>query len=267
MAGGHRSAPVGAPIGAMSGSAAPLRDVAVIGGGCYGTFYAGQLDSARQKGRVAFRRVLVVDRDPECRATRQLPPDPARDIVISEWSSFLRRFLEAPPPVPGSPDDAVVPSPLMPHLMASWLLDVARERWPGREVDLGPPEDPLGTPYDALGPDGTRYVSFADWICPTHCIEPLTCPMIRAPRTWEMGDALADYVDRRCARHPTQGPALFTTRHHAFGVGMFGAAEIRRSRALVLEAGNSGDPVDVVVGTVSACHGAMSILKLGRRTS
>lgn len=251
----------------MSASAAPLRDVAVIGGGCYGTFYAGQLDSACRKGGLAVRRVLVVDRDPECRAARELAPDAAREIVTSEWSPFLRRFLEAPPPAPEAPDDAVVPSPLMPHLMATWLLDVARESWPGRDVALAPPEEPLGTPYDALGPDRTRYVSFADWICPTHCIEPLSCPMIRAPRTWDMGDALAEYVARLSVRHPTAGPALFTTRHHAFGVGMFGAAEIRRSRALVLEAGNSGGPLDVVVGTVSACHGAMSILRMGPRTS
>jgi hypothetical protein len=44
---------------------------------------------------------------------------------------------------------------------------------------------------------------------------------------------------------------------------MFGAAEIRASRLALEEAGQSGDPVDLVVGTVSACHGAMSILRLG----
>jgi hypothetical protein len=247
----------------MSDPAAPLRDVAIIGGGCYGTFYAGQLETARRKGRLRIRRILVVDRDPACQAARELAPSPGLRIVPAEWDAFLRDFLDSTPPAPGTPDDAVVPSPLMPHLMAIWLLGIAREMWPDRDVELAVPTEPLGTPYDALGPDGNRYVSFADWICPVHCIEPLTCPMIRAPRTWEMGDALAAYTERLNARRPTAGPALFTTRHHSFGVGMFGATEIRASRALVEAAGNRKGPIDVVVGTVSACHGAMSILRFG----
>jgi hypothetical protein len=249
----------------MIEQAAPLRDVAIIGGGCYGTFYASQLEAACSKGKLQLRRVLLVDHDPACQAAGDLAPFPDRTLVVAEWAEFLRTFLTADPPGPGLPDDAVVPSPLMPHLMAGWLMDLARECWPGRDVALTPPDLPLGTPYDALGPDGTRYVSFADWICPTHCVEPLTCPMIRAPRTWEMGDALAGYTGRLNLRRPTRGPALFTTRHHAFGVGMFGAAEIRASRLVMEEAGRSGAAVDVVVGTVSACHGAVSVLRLGER--
>jgi len=52
----------------MSGEGAPLRDVAIIGGGCYGTFYARQLDTARERGKLELRSVLIVDRDPGCRA-------------------------------------------------------------------------------------------------------------------------------------------------------------------------------------------------------
>jgi hypothetical protein len=251
----------------MSEPAAPLRDVAIIGGGCYGTFYARQLATARRKNRLSVRRILVVDRDPDCQATRELEASSELGIVAADWDAFLREFLDSAPPAPGAPDDAVVPSPLMPHLMANWLLGAARALWPGREVELAVPDEPLRTPYDALGPDGNRYVSFADWICPVHCIEPLTCPMIRAPRTWEMGEALARYTERLDTRRPTAGPALFTTRHHSFGVGMFGAAEIRASRMLLEAAGNRNGPVDVVVGTVSACHGAISILRLGARNS
>jgi len=243
----------------MSERAAPLRDVAIVGGGCYGNFYAGQLETAQRKGGLLIRRLLIVDRDPGCLASRI----PGRDIEVTEWEDFLSRFLAAAPPAEAEPDDAIVPSPLMPHLMATWLLREARSRWPGRSAELVSPGLPLGTPYDSLGPDGTRYVSYADWICPTHCVEPLTCPMIRAPRTWEMGEALVDYAGRLGATRPTEGPALFTSRHHAYGVGLFGAGEIRASRALVERAGQEGGPVDVVIGTVSACHGAVSILRLG----
>ncbi|NOT06646.1 MAG: hypothetical protein HOP28_00410 [Gemmatimonadales bacterium] len=247
--------------------AAPLRDVAIIGGGCYGTFYTGQLLTAVARGRLQVRQVLVVDQNPECQASRELDPGPVWTLIPSKWETFLADFLTAAPASPGRPDDAVVPSPLTPHLMAEWLLHLARTRWPGRSAALVSPDLPLGTPYDALGPDGTRYVSFADWICPTHCVEPLTCPVIRGPRTWEMGDALRDYAVRLHRRAPTRGPALFTTRHHAFGVGMFHAPEIRESRALLELAGESGAPVDLVVGTISACHGAVSILRLGEIAS
>lgn len=243
----------------MSGAPAPLRDVAIIGGGCYGSFYAGQLLTACRRGGLSVRRILVVDHDSGCAGGRL----PGCELVLSDWGGFLRDFLEAQAPGPGEPDDAVVPSPLMPHLMAEWLTGTAARRWPDRAVQLVSPDQPLGTPYDTLGPDGTRYVSFADWICPTHCIEPLVCPMIRAPRSWEMSEALADYTAGLARTRPTAGPALFTTRHHAYGVGMFGAAEIRAGRAEVLAAGAAHPSVDVVVGTISACHGAVSLLRIG----
>jgi len=243
----------------MSDTPAPLRDVVIIGGGCYGSFYAGQLETARNKGVLDVRRILVVDRDAGCKASET----PGRQVIVADWDCFLREFLDTPPPPAGAPDDAVVPSPLMPHLMAHWLLDAARRRWPDRAIAVVSPGEPLGTPYDTIGPDGTRYVSFADWLCPIHCIEPMVCPMIRAPRTWEMGEALAEYTGRLSSRRPTAGPALFTTRHHSYGVGMFGAAEIRASRATVLSAGSARESVDVVVGTISACHGAVSLLRIG----
>jgi len=34
-----------------------MRDVMVIGGGCYGTFYAGQLAKAKARGRADYRCV------------------------------------------------------------------------------------------------------------------------------------------------------------------------------------------------------------------
>jgi hypothetical protein len=242
---------------------APLRDVMVVGGGCYGTFYTGQLLTARARGGLSFRSVLVVDRDPHCRAVGELDASAHWTLVTREWASFLSEFLARPEAGPGEPDDAVVPSPLMPHLFADWLLAEARSRWPKRPAALESPGLPFGTPYDAVGPDGVRYVSFADWICPTHCVEPLTCPMIRGPRTWEMGDAFREYARRLSRERPTAGPALFTTRHHAYGVGMIHAAEIRDSLRRLHEAGGRNEESSVLIGTVSACHGAASVLRLG----
>jgi hypothetical protein len=152
----------------------------------------------------------------------------------------------------------------MPHLMYDWLVRRARSRWPGREVErralpVGP-----GTPYDVLAPDLTRYVSFADWLCPTHCIEPATCPVIKAPRTWEMSEALDRLTNTLADSTPTAGPVLFVCRHRVYGVGMFDVASVLAGDRVVAEAGSAHRSVDVVVGTVSACHGAAGLLHLGQ---
>ena len=150
-----------------------MRDVAVVGGGCYGTFYAGQLAKAKERGKARFRRVVVVDRDPACRARLELGETPDRVFVAREWDDYFAELLGgAAPAAAGEAQDYIVPSPLMPHLMFQWLVARARERWPGRAIDVAPVPGGPGTPYDRTGPDRTRYVSFADWICPTHCIEP-----------------------------------------------------------------------------------------------
>lgn len=233
------------------------RDVAIIGGGCYGTFYAGQLAEAKDRGRATYRRVLVVDRDPACRATTELPARPDRELVVAAWDEFLDGFLAAPDD--GGADDAIVPSPLMPHLMAHWLERQARIWWPGRQVGYRTLPGEVGTPYESTGSDGTRYLSFADWICPVHCIEPLTCPVTRAPRTWEQADTLAAFARAQ----GLASPALFLCRHQAFGVGMFFAREARANADALSALGRAGGEVLLPIGTVSRCHGAVTLLHLG----
>jgi hypothetical protein len=252
-----------ADLDAEAPPATAFRDVVVIGGGCYGTFYATQLRQAKGRGRLQVERVLVVDRNPDCQASRDLPADPDRSVVVSSWADFLDRWLLHAAPPAGAPDDAIVPSPLMPHLMAEWLLRQAHARWPARVITLGPTPEPLGTPYDRASDDQNRYVSFADWICPTHCVEPHVCPMIKGPRTWEMRDAVTAYVERLDRARPTVGPALFVTRHRAFGVGMFDVAEARAARALLDQVERMPGGADLIVGTLSSCHGALARLRIG----
>ncbi|HEU5170228.1 MAG TPA: hypothetical protein VFU46_06805 [Gemmatimonadales bacterium] len=248
-----------------SGRPAVFRDVVVIGGGCYGTFYAGQLARARDRGAAAWDRLIVVDRNPQCRAARELPPDPTRALIASDWDGFFDRYLAQAAVRDADPGraDAIVPSPLMPHLMFDWLLRSARRRWPARAVHARPAELAAGMPYDVLHPTGTRYLSFADWLCPVHCVEPATCPVTHAPRTWEMADAVTALAGRLARRGTVRGPALFVCRHRVYGVGMFDVAEVLAGDALVTGAGAPGTAVDVVVGTVSSCHGAVSVLHLG----
>ncbi len=224
----------------------------VVGGGCYGTFYASQLAKAKARGKAEYRTVIVVDRNPACRAMRDLGEASDRRFVTTDWTSFFDEWLSgAPRTTHDARADQIVPSPHMPHLMFEWLLRRARGRWPSRVVSVAPVPGDFPTPYDRPGSDHTRYVSWADWICPTHCIEPALCPAIGAPRTWEMADSVR----------------LFVCKHQVFGVGMFAADAVRAGDRLVREAGSTSAPAEILVGTISSCHGALNLLQLGPRTT
>jgi hypothetical protein len=245
-----------------------LRDIVIVGGGCYGSFYAGQLERARERGRASYRSLLIVDRNPDCQFSREMGDSPTQRLVTAEWDDFFDRFLRAADSEPFvEAGDAIVPSPLMPHLMYQWLLRRARSHWPGRMVETLPVPDGPGTPYDVAAPDGTRYVSYADWICPTHCIEPAVCPIIRAPRTWDMTDGLERLALRLGSARPTAGPVLFLCHHRVFGVGMFDVSAVLSGEARMVAAGAPGTPVDLLVGTISHCHGAVNLLRLGGVTA
>jgi hypothetical protein len=237
----------------------------VVGGGCYGTFYASQLAKAKARGKTDYRSVIVVDHNPECQAKRELGDAADRRFVTSDWTTFFDAFLPPVGPSARPPDDYIVPSPHMPHLMFEWVLRQARARWPTRSLTVEPVPGDIPTPYDRStgGPDATRYVSWADWICPTHCIEPALCPAIGAPRTWEMADTVRELAAAlRSEGRPVEGPALFVCKHQVFGVGMFSAESVRAGDRLVQQAGADGE-AEVLVGTISSCHGALNLLKVG----
>jgi len=250
-----------------------LGEVVIVGGGCYGTFYARQLTAAREKGKASFDRLLVVDREPACQFARELGDSSDRQLVVDDWDSFFDRYFaekeaHLPPAVrltawPSDRPDVIVPSPLMPHLMYQWLLRQARRHWPGREVETVPLPRGPATPYDRSAPDGTRYVSYADWLCPTHCVEPALCPVTRAPRTWEMSDAVTELTRWLGEAHPVAGPVILRCEHLVFGVGTFAVTDVLAGDALVRQAGAGGAAVEIPVGTLSSCHGAINLLHLG----
>ncbi|MGH7614331.1 MAG: hypothetical protein ACREMW_09885 [Gemmatimonadales bacterium] len=253
----------------MSGDVARMRDVVVIGGGCYGTFYASQLARAKARGKASYRRVVVVDRDPACRARTDLPEAADLQLVTSEWDAFFDRFLGAARPA-ATPDeqDYIVPSPHMPHLMFEAVLRRARARFVDRQFDVISVPGSLDTPYDRTAADRTRYVSFADWICPTHCIEPAICPAIGQARTWEMPDAVRSLAERmRADGEPVFGPALFVCRHHVYGVGTFAVDAVLEGERIVAEAARQPERASALIGTVSSCHGALNLVRIARLQS
>jgi hypothetical protein len=83
-----------------------------------------------------------------------------------------------------------------------------------------------------------------------------------------MSESVRELAERlRATGRPVQGPALFVCKHQVFGVGMFAAESVRAGDRLVEQAGSTSAPVEILVGTISSCHGALNLLKLGHRSS
>jgi len=242
--------------------------IIVVGGGCYGGYYLRQLGRAERAGALEWERLIVVDRDAGCAVMHAEASEvlPRFTLDTATWEDFFARYLDD---AANHPDrhmnDAVVPSPLMPHLMAGWLLDHARQRWPGREVRAAPLESAPAVPWQRAGDDGTLYVSFAEWMCPINCIEPARCPHTRGERYWSLPPAIAEYVSaERAAGRVMEGPFVFHCTHRAFGVGMIDVADILAADRAIAERGDR-DGVAFLVGTASHCHGALQRIELGER--
>lgn len=227
--------------------------VVIVGGGCYGSYYVRQLRRARERGAVVIRELIVVDRDPACAVAQEQSTD--LRFVESDWAAFMDRFLATP----ADADDAIVPSPLMPHLFLHWLRDRAVGRDRSSAVAIEPPDELEGVPWQRVGNDGSRYVSFAEWMCPVNCIEPRICPHTRGVRDWDMS--------RTAAATPNlDAVAVLHCTHRTYGVGMIDVRDIQAADLVVartFETRGAALPVRILVGTVSNCHGALGVLRVG----
>jgi hypothetical protein len=233
--------------------------IIVVGGGCYGSYYVRQLHRAAKAGALVAESLVVVDRDEACAAAKTVAEADDRSLrqalIVSDWREYFRNYLNAASTSPEQfAGDAIVPSPLMPHLMAEWLVDRARERWPDRSVRTASIESPLAVRWQRDGADGTHYVSFADWMCPINCIEPRMCPVTRDLRDWSLPPTIDAF-----AREHGGISAVMHCRHRAYGVGMFDTSEVVAADAAIRDAGRS-TRAEVIIGTASHCHGALTRL-------
>ena len=245
--------------------------IIVVGGGCYGGYYVRQLQRAARAQAITAREIIVVDRDSECAVARTLAagdgqPIPTR-VVVAEWSAFFEDYLErAAANADAATGDAIVPSPLMPHLMGDWLVARARARWPDRDVRVAPFDRLPAVPWERAGDAGTHYVSFATWMCPINCIEPRICPHTRDERSWSIPDVLRVHAAAETDAGRLLVVAAMHCRHRAYGVGMFDTSEVLDADRAIA-AGAANRELDVIVGTASHCHGALTRLVIGASSS
>ncbi|MEP6729913.1 MAG: hypothetical protein ABJE10_04700 [bacterium] len=240
--------------------------IIVVGGGCYGSYYVRQLGRAAHANAATWKELIVVDRDASCLVASLAGVDrpAALRVEVAEWGEYFHRYLSnASSHSSESYDDTIVPSPLMPHLMAEWLLARARDRWPARTVAVEPLTSAPAVPWQRAGTDGTHYVSFAEWMCPINCIEPARCPATKDTRTWSLPPALAQYAaDERAADRPVEGPFVFHCSHRTHGVGMIDVRDVIAADEAIARRGAVGATA-FLVGTASHCHGALQRIVVG----
>jgi hypothetical protein len=268
--------------------------IVVCGGGCYGGYYVRQLARARTAGAVQLERIVVVDKDPACAVAMLIAAIQRDDLAAvaqhgwrmrradatrrdteavaeyrglpiafeeSAWEPFFNQWFARAIAAPDNAShDAVVPSPLMPHLLSDWVESRVRAHRPGATVQRVPMSVNMETPWRRDSPDLAQYASFATWMCPINCIEPPRCPETRGVRDWTMPAAVRNAVDE-ASRVGTAYDvvALFRTTHRAYGVGMFDAADALAADAAIASVATRPQ-LRLLVASVSHCHGALSAL-------
>lgn len=246
---------------------APVRFL-ILGGGCYGTFYARQLLRAERAGAFPVGEIVVIDHAPGCQARRELPAHPSLRFEVAAWAEYLERELSTLSP---NTRDLLVTPPFTPHLSLSWLLGRLGELAPGWRWELEPFQLLPTLPFARQGEGGPLVVSHADWMCPVHCIEPSTCPMTRGVRDWDLDRTTRELAEQLAgAGQPVEASYLFHCHHRTFGVGAVPLSEVVGALPDLLSRLDSPAPAErrrFLVATISRCHGALNLLTATRHSS
>jgi hypothetical protein len=266
-------------------------EIVVCGGGCYGGYYVRQLLRARAAGALDVGTITVVDQDPDAPVLRLITAierddqdgvhrhawrmrardasAPAGEDAIGlyhnaplkaacePWADFFRRWFSVSDEEAGE-RRAVVPSPLMPNLLADWVGERIRAHRPAVQLARVPLSVTPYTPWQRASADPSHYASFATWMCPINCIEPPRCPETRGPRDWSMPVTVA--ATAAAAAAAGQGydvVAVFHTTHRLYGVGMFDRQDAGAADRRIADAPQER-PLRVLVASASHCHAAFA---------
>ncbi|HUP28055.1 MAG TPA: hypothetical protein VM409_06440 [Chloroflexia bacterium] len=233
----------------------------VFGGGCFGRHHVRHIEKGRARGRISpGSRIIMVDRNsrPAAFDAPEVAGNPLLTYVQSDWLDYMKANWDLLPPA-----TQVVPAPVAPHLAFEWLVWSATRRLGDGALEIEPVAHEFGgLPYEYLAESGARYISAANWICPTNCRAPHICPMTRDVRFWDLEETVQGYANA----HPaTFAQALvLKPRFRVPGVDTLRLSEYTAARDTVvgLAADEEAQGKRVLVATVSPCHGAVSQLAL-----
>lgn len=231
----------------------------VVGGGCFGAHHVRHLEKGRKRGRIsADARIIMVDHNerPSSLDAPEVGGNPHLTHVRSDWLDYMKANWDRLPS-----HTQIVPAPVAPHLAFEWLVWSLQVRLGDKAVSTIPMLPEFGgLPYEYLAPSGDRYISAAGWICPTNCRAPHICPMTRDVRFWDLEETVRNFA----AEHPDKiaSAVVFKPQFRVPGVDVIRLGEYTSERDRLLALMRSCSPgMQVVVGTVSPCHGAVSLME------
>jgi hypothetical protein len=233
----------------------------VFGGGCFGTHHVRSIEKGRTRGRISPEaRLIMLDRNlhPPALDLPEVGDNPHLTFVQTDWLEYMKANWDTLPP-----DTEAVPAPVAPHLAFEWLVWSLRQHLGEEAISVEPMAHEFGgLPYEYLAPSGARFISAADWICPTNCRAPHICPMIRDVRTWELSRTVNEYAQAR--PNTVAAAVVFEPRFRVPGIDRLYLREYTeaRDRILALYQQPEAAAKEIVVATVSPCHGAVSQMRL-----
>ncbi len=224
----------------------------VLGGGCFGCLHGGQLLRGWERGTVDLARLTFVDRRYDSTARSRYGDRPVVDFLVCDWIEFLvdRLWSEV-----GDLERAyIVPAPRAPHLMFEFLDRGLERTRPGCRLERTVPPWRFQLPYEHRDAVGNLFISAAGWVCPPTCIEPRSCPAIRAPRTWHLPELV---------REVCRGVHLEVFYSSVFAYGVAGIPVTRLHEAKAFWGSDTSLlPERVAVATVSGCHGVLALARV-----
>lgn len=233
----------------MPPSALHIPTFLVLSGGAIGAASARQLLRASAAERLTTEKIVVIDRDPHCEASRIA--DPRVELAVADWTPWLDEHADEL-----GPAAHLVPYHWAPHVLVEWLkAQVERAHGFARRGGEVPA---IGAPVDRATRDGDRALSYATWICPPTCIEPALCPHTRGPKDWSLASDLARQTDVEGRPHSI----VFRCLHLVWGVGTVPMRDILAARDRVVSAIPSGRR-RYLVATSSHCHALATLLEVG----
>lgn len=238
----------------------------VFGGGCFGSHHTRHVEKGRARGRIhPDAGIIMVDRNirPPALDVPEIAGNTHLTYVRSDWLDYMKSAWDALPP-----ETQAIPAPVAPHLAFEWLLWSVCERLGPDALRVAPMDHNFGgLPYEYLAPAGVRYISAANWICPTNCRAPHICPMTRDVRTWELADTVNEYAAANADR--VAAALVFQPGFRVPGIDTLRIRDYTQARDRVLALASQPEMAgkEIIVATVSPCHGAVSKAVIGQPLS
>lgn len=209
----------------------------IIGAGRFGSMAAERLHRKRPEARL-----IVVDENLE--ALRRLS-HLLVERVCQEGASYLVGHLDKE----ASPEWIIPAVPI--HLAFEWVRLKTSDRTPIEVVPV-PSEIASALPNPVRGPEGQLYVSYADFPCPDHCMEPFEkCTVTGKPRKGLLYKALEEIL------YEDYISVVIRSHQLAPGVGGYKPEALKESLLKI----SQGKGL-VLYSTACLCHGVVHAFKI-----